>query len=68
MPFFGAGGNTIRMVVPVTPLICSMVVPISGVTSLTIMRIACAIGIGYRHDGSMGFYNDHFTVNFVFNY
>ena len=54
-------------VVPMTPLIRTTVMPISGVIGKTVVRIACIIGIGYQHDMSLEFSNKHFTVNFQFN-
>ena len=48
-----------------TPLIRTMVVPIRGVISKTVMRIASSIGIGYWHDGSMRFFN---RLTYAFNY
>ena len=41
--------ESIRTIGPVTPLICT----ISCVIDKPDVRIACAIGIGYQHDGSM---------------
>ena len=42
-------------VVPISGVIRTTVVPISGVIGPTVVRIANATGIGYRHDGSIGF-------------
>ena len=39
----------------ITPLLGTTVVPICGVIGKTVMRTTSAIGIGYRHDGSMRF-------------
>ena len=38
---------------------------ISGVIGPTVVRIANATGIGYRHDGSMRFSNE---LTYAFNY
>ena len=46
-----------RTVIPITPLICTMVVPISGVIGKTVVPKASATGIGCRHDGRMGLTN-----------
>ena len=44
-------------VVPITPLIRKMVMPISGVICMILVRIASATDIGYRHNGSKRFSN-----------
>ena len=45
------------MVVPITPLIRTRVVPISCIIGKTIVQIASDTGIGYRHARSMRFSN-----------
>ena len=53
---------------PITPLIRTTVVPLSGVIGPTVVRIANAtgIGIGYLHDGRMRSANKLST--YAFNY
>ena len=52
-------------VLPIMPLICMMVMPISGFVVPTVLWIAAATGIGYRHDCGMGFSNSLFAVDFL---
>ena len=46
-------------VVPIMPLIRTKVMPISGAIGRTILRIANATSIGYRHDQRMKYSNKH---------
>ena len=62
-------------VVPIKPHTCTMAVPISNIISKTVMQIACATGIGYRHDRSMRFSHIciklliyHEIINYGFSY
>ena len=41
------------IVVPITPLIHATVMPTSYVIGQTVVQIASATGVGYRHDGSV---------------
>ena len=49
-------------VVPISGVIRTTVVPISGVIGPTVVRIANATGIGYRHDGSIRYYNKRISA------
>ena len=48
--------EAIRMkVMQIKPHTCTMAVPISNIIGKTVMQIASATGIGYRHHRSMNF-------------
>ena len=54
-------------VVPIMPLIRTTVVSISDVIGPTVVRIANATGIGYRHDSSMRFSSKlMYALNYCF--
>ena len=61
----GLGPEAIRTTVVPISLIRTTVVPISGVIGPTVVRIANATCIGYRHDGSMRFSN---KLKYALNY
>ena len=58
--------EAIRMtVVPISGVIRTRVVPICGIIGPTVLRIANATGIGYRHDGNIRFSNKlTYALNF----